>query len=513
MKVNLPITLTAADTKTRTLTGRIVTWGEEGFTSAGKTVFAKDSITIPKNVKLLLEHDRTRPIGKLTSYEVTDLGIEASFRIAGTIAGDDSLLEAAEGLRDGFSVGIKLNEWENVDGAMVISSSQMIETSLVTDPAIDSARVSEVAAAETEVSESNDSDIKPEGEDLVSETVSESVTTEAVEAAKSEVTVSASAPVMYSSPRVNLNVTAGQVAKAQLAASRGDSDARDLIAALQVATVAENTGMVPPNYLRDVIGIIDNSRPFISSIETAPLPASGMKIFTPKLGAQATVALTAEGAEFSSTDTAVTFQEDNVVKFAGAGRLDVELVDRSDPSFLDLYIRELAASYAMKTDAYAANIAAQNSAASTGSTIYKSIADGIADSFGVMRMTPNRLLVATGGGEGGIDFSGLLGAVDSTGRPIFAAAAPSNANGLISQGSTAGTVAGLSLVVDPNYTGNDAGAKYALVYPSNAMRFHESAQIQLRTAVVANGQLDIGLYGYCAVVNRYPTAFRFLSVA
>ena len=513
MKVNLPITLTAADTKTRTLTGRIVTWGEEGFTSAGKTIFAKDSITIPKNVKLLLEHDRTRPIGKLTSYEVTDLGIEASFRIAGTIAGDDSLLEAAEGLRDGFSVGIKLNEWENVDGAMVISSSQMIETSLVTDPAIDSARVTEVAATETEVSESNDSDIKPEGEDLVSETVSESVTTEAVEAAKSEVTVSASAPVMYSSPRVNLDVTAGQVAKAQLAASRGDADARDLIAALQVATVAENTGMVPPNYLRDVIGIIDNSRPFISSIETAPLPASGMKIFTPKLGAQATVALTAEGAEFSSTDTAVTFQEDNVVKFAGAGRLDVELVDRSDPSFLDLYIRELAASYAMKTDAYAANIAAQNSAASTGSTIYKSIADGIADSFGVMRMTPNRLLVATGGGEGGIDFSGLLGAVDSTGRPIFAAAAPSNANGLISQGSTAGTVAGLSLVVDPNYTGNDAGAKYALVYPSNAMRFHESAQIQLRTAVVANGQLDIGLYGYCAVVNRYPTAFRFLSVA
>jgi hypothetical protein len=188
-------------------------------------------------------------------------------------------------------------------------------------------------------------------------------------------------------------------------------------------------------------------------------------------------------------------------------------VDRSDPSFLDLYIQELAASYAQKTDAYAANIAAQNSAGSTGATIYKSIADGIADSFGVMRMTPNRLLVATGGGVNDIDFSGLLGAVDSTGRPIFAAAAPQNANGLISQGSTAGTVAGLSLIVDPNYTGNDAGAKYALVYPSNAMRFHESSQIQLRTAVVANGQLDIGLYGYCAVVNRYPTAFRYLSVA
>jgi HK97 family phage prohead protease len=513
MKVNLPITLTAADTQSRTLTGRIVTWGEEGFTSAGKTIFAKDSITIPKNVKLLLEHDRTRPIGKLTKYEVTDTGIEASFRIAGTIAGDDSLLEAAEGLRDGFSVGIKLNEWKNVEGSMVISSSEMIETSLVTDPAIDSARVTEVAATETEVSESNDSDIKPEGEDLVSETVSESVTTEAVEAAKSEVTVSASAPVMYSAPRVNLNVTAGQVAKAQLAASRGDSDARDLIASLQVATVAENTGMVPPNYLRDVIGIIDSSRPFIDSIERAALPASGMKIFTPKLGTQATVALTAEGDEFSSTDTSVTFQEDNVVKFAGAGRLDVELVDRSDPSFLDLYIQELAASYAQKTDAYAAKIAADGADSSTGATIYKSIADGIADSYGVMRFTPNRLLVAPSGGYVNIDYANLLGAVDGSGRPLFAAAAVQNAAGLISQGSTQGTVAGLQLVVDPNYTGNTGNAKVAMVYPSAAMRFHESAQIQLRTAVVANGQLDIGLYGYVAVVNRYPTAFRKLDIA
>ena len=508
MKVNLPITLTAADTQSRTLTGRIVTWGEEGFTSAGKTIFAKDSITIPKNVKLLLEHDRTRPIGKLTKYEVTDTGIEASFRIAGTIAGDDSLLEAAEGLRDGFSVGIKLNEWKNVEGSMVISSSEMIETSLVTDPAIDSARVTEVAATETEVSESNDSDIKPEGEDLVSETVSESVTTEAVEAAKSEVTVSASAPVMYSSPRVNLNVTAGQYAKAQLAASRGDNDARDLIATLQVATVAENTGMVPPNYLRDVIGIIDNSRPFIDSIERAALPASGMKIYTPVLGTQATVAETAEGAEFSSTDTSVSFQEDLVVKFAGAGRLDVELVDRSDPSFLDLYIRELAASYAQKTDDYALGLARDSAVGSSGSSIYKAIADGIADSYGVMRFTPNRLVVHPTA-SGTISYADLLGAEDGDDRPLFAAAVPQNAGGLITQGSTQGTVAGLSLVVDPNYTGD----KFALVYPSQAMRFHESAQIQLRTAVVANGQLDIGLYGYCAVVNRYPTAFRKLTVA
>jgi hypothetical protein len=340
------------------------------------------------------------------------------------------------------------------------------------------------------------------------ETVAAPVEAAAVEAARPTVTA-----MYYTNPRLNLNVTAGEYAKAQLNASRGDADARELMAALQVATVAENTGMVPPTYLKDVIGIIDSSRPFIDSIERAALPASGMKIFTPKLGTQATVALTAEGAEFSSTDTTVTFQEDTVVKFAGAGKLDVELVDRSDPSFLDLYLRELAASYAQKTDAYAATIAADGADSSTGATIYKSIADGIADSYGVMRFTPNKLLVAPSGGYVNIDYANLLGAVDGSGRPLFAAAVVQNAAGLISQGSTQGTVAGLDLVVDPNYTGNNVGDKAALVYPAQAMRFHESGTIELRANVVANGRIEIGLYGYVCVVNRYPTAFRSLFVA
>jgi hypothetical protein len=236
-----------------------------------------------------------------------------------------------------------------------------------------------------------------------------------------------------------------------------------------------------------------------------------MKVFSPKLGTQATVAQTAEGVEFSSTDTVVTFQEDNIVKFAGANVVNVELFDRSDPSFADLLVRELAASYAQKTDAYAANIAAHNSANSDAATVYGAIAKGIADSYGVMRFTPNRLLVAPSGGEDSIDFAGLLGAV-ADGRPLYAAANPQNANGLITQGSTNGTVAGLDLVVDPNYTGNNSNEKYALVYPSQAMRFHESGTIELRANIVANGRIEIGLYGYVCVVNRFPTAFRYLTV-
>jgi HK97 family phage prohead protease len=497
----------------REISGKIVPLGtgEIGHTNLGAYTFAAGSIEIadPSKIKLLSQHDLKKPIGRMTASETRADGIYATFKLSRSSGGNDALIMAQEGLVTGLSIGAEiLSSQPSKDGHTVVSSARLKEVSLVTVPAFASSEILEIAAEEVIPVEENPQTESETAVENTPETVAAPVEAAAVEAARPTVTA-----MYYTNPRLNLNITAGEYAKAQLNASRGDADARELVAALQVATVAENTGMVPPTYLKDVIGIIDSSRPFIDSIERAALPQSGMKIFTPKLGTQASVDLTAEGAEFASSDTTVTFQEDTVVKFAGAGKLDLELVDRSDPSFLDLYLRELAASYAQKTDAYASKIAADGSADSSSTTIYKALAKSIADSFGVMRQTPNNLLVATSGGNDDVDFAGLLGAVDTTGRPLYAAAAPQNANGLITQGSTNGTVAGLNLVVDPNYAGGTAGIKVGLVYPTMAMRFHESGTLQIRANVVANGQLEIGIYGYVAVVNRYPTAFRAVQVA
>lgn len=499
MKITIPVSLVAADTDSRTISGRIVTWGEAGNTSAGKTVFAKDSIAL-KPVKLFIDHNMDKPIGKVLDFETTDEGIDATFKIANTQRGNDALVEAMEGLKDGFSVGIKLTEYDNTDEGLVVKMSNLVEVSLVETPAIDSARVSEVAASD----ETNEQ----EGSDMTDTPELQTENEVSVEAPKPEVSAKRTSAPVFTAPRVDTNVTAGQYVHAQIKAQQGDSDARDLVAALEIATVSENTGMVPPNYLRDIIGIIDDSRPFINSIERAALPPSGMKIFTPKLGAQATVAQTAEGVEFDSTDTVVTFQEDNIVKFAGANIINVELLDRSDPSFLDLLLRELAASYAQKTDDYALGLARDTAVGSSGATIYAAIVDGIADAYTVMRRTPNRLVVHPTA-AGTVSWAQLLSAVDEDKRPLFSAVAPSNAGGVITQGSTNGTVAGLDLVVDPNYTGD----QFAMVYPSDAMRFHESGTLQLRSNIVANGRIEIGVYGYVAVVNKYPTAFRKLTVA
>jgi hypothetical protein len=245
--------------------------------------------------------------------------------------------------------------------------------------------------------------------------------------------------------------------------------------------------------------------PFADSLEQGVLPASGMKFYRPILGAQATTAVTAEAVEFDSTDTAITSKEIDVVKVAGANRVSVELLDRSDPAYLDVLLRELAASWAQKADAYAASIALSAAGTSSGATLYAAIADGIADSYAVVRKTPNRFLADTG------NFGALLAAVDGQARPLFAAAAPQNAAGLMTQGSTAGTIAGLQLVVDPNF---DTGTGVSgVVYPSDAATMYRSSAFQLRTNHVSTGEIEIGIYGYIATCAKYPTAFRNITVA
>jgi HK97 family phage prohead protease len=519
MEIKFNSDILTANTSKREITGIIVPFGKPGFTNMGEVVFEQGSLQLNNDIKLFEDHDMNKVRGRMISHEVTPMGIVAKFKVARTTAGDDVLALAQDGLKSGLSIGASIDQYENKENQVYVTKASIVEVSVVDTPAFADAQITDVAAQkadETEVTANSASDEQTnQTESEVTSMANPEEVTPVVETAP-EVAVEASkvtAPVAYAKPRVNTDVTAGQYAMAQIKAQRGDSDARDLVAALDVATVSENAGVVPPQYLREIIGVVDNSRPFIDSIERAALPNSGMTMYIPRITAQASVEQTAEGVEVGSTDSTIDNLSVSIVKFAGANVVNLELIERSDPSYVDQLIRMLAASYAQKTDAYAAKAAVNACGSTSGSTIYKSIAQGIADSYGVMRFTPNKLMVSPTGGNDSIDFANLLGAVDGSNRPLFAAAASQNAAGLITQGSTNGSVAGLDLVVDPNYTGDNSNVKYAMVYPSAAATFYESPTLQLRTNVVANGQVEIGLYGFVAFANKYPTAFRGLSVA
>jgi hypothetical protein len=110
MKLTTPMTITAADSETRIISGRIVAFEEPANASTGKVVFAKNSIK-PTAVKLNLEHDRTRPIGRSIDMTLNDNSIEASFKISNTTAGSDAIAEAMDGLRDGFSIELAVDDY------------------------------------------------------------------------------------------------------------------------------------------------------------------------------------------------------------------------------------------------------------------------------------------------------------------------------------------------------------------------------------------------------------------
>jgi hypothetical protein len=350
----------------------------------------------------------------------------------------------------------------------------------------------------------------------------------ATEAAPSTQQVEASTPMVASAtpttpyitaqPRDLKGLTAGGMLRAQLRASFGDSEAATLVkgamtvhAALSEQTTTRDSGVIPVPLLREIIGVVDNTRYFINSINRQALPEAGMSFRIPKITVLPSVAeQAAELDEVSSTNSEIEDLTVNIKTFAGGNKISRQLIERSDPAYFDELLRQLAAVYAQATDLFAFQQAVIGQGDSDGGTVYESVAQGISDSFGVMRFTPNVLMVAPTT-TGSFGYDDLLKAADSDDRPIFAAANPSNGAGVITQGTTNGTVAGLQLVVNPNIQGLDPNAR---VFPSAFATFYETAgspvRVELRHA--DDLSVDVSLYGYVALANKYPTAMRNLTV-
>jgi HK97 family phage prohead protease len=506
MKVNIPMVVTAADTIKRTITGTIVTWNEQGNTSVGPTVFSADSIEM-KPVKLLLEHDRTRPIGKMVAHNVTSSGIEATFKIANTMAGEDALVEATEGLRDGFSVGAQINEWTNVKGIMQITSATLDEVSLVTDPAIDSARVSEVAASENE--KKKDSDLatadseKPTEGDQVSDTTAPApAVEEAVEAAKANM-VEAARPAFYTAPR--LEFTKAKYLENSVRAKLGDDDARQYVMAAD-DTTSNNAGLIPTRQLTEVINPLSNAdRSTIDAISRGVLPDAGMSFEIPKITAVPTVEDENEGDAIVETGMTNSFLTVNVNKYAGGQTFSVELLDRSNPVFFDELVRQMEYAYALATDKFVATTIVSsgqlapttqaNTATGLLGFVAEAAAEVYADSLGFARnliVTPEQ-------------WSKIMSYNDS-GRPIYTASQPQNAGGAVSPQSLRGNVAGLDLYVSRalgiNLNAAPIGDGSMIVINPDSYTWYESSRFRLQTNVALNGQIEVAYYGYGALATK-----------
>ena len=504
MKLTTPMTITAADSVSRTITGRIVAFEEPANASTGKVVFAKGSIE-PKSVFLNLEHDRTRRIGKTMEMSLDGTGaINATFKIANTTAGTDALVEAMDGLRDGFSIELAVDDYvQEKDGTMRVLAGELTGVALVSEPAVRSARVAEVAATTAEeISEPTpDSEETPTTEgDEVENTVTNAETVETVEAAQS-VTASVKS-VAYTKPRIE--ITAAKYLENKVQAALGSEEARQYVLAADNTT--DNAGLVPTRQLAEVInGLSTTIRPSIDAISRGTLPDAGMTFEIPKITAAPTVAVTAEDAAFSNTDQNSAFLSVDVKKFAGQQQFSVELLTRTSPLFYDELLRNMVAAMAKAQNAYvngllitgatldATTVATYPTAAELLGITARGAASVYAATAGLANPFARNMIVSTG------QWSNIMGLNDA-GRPIYTATNPMNAGGAVVPTSLLGNVAGLNLYVDPTNGGDGDGT--ILVVNPDAYTWYESPSYQLRAESTADGSITIGVYSFGACATR-----------
>jgi phage head maturation protease len=516
MKLTTPMHITAADSDSRTITGRIVAFNEFANASTGKVVFARGSI-VPQDVFLNLEHDNTRRIGKSIAMSVNDKEMTATFKISNTTAGTDALTEAMDGLRDGFSIELAVDNYEmQKDGTMKVLNGQLTAVALVTEPAVRSARVSEVAANQDSETETVTETTNPNEGDKVENTTEQAAPAVEPVAAPTVEPVQASRPAYYTAPRSPIVDKVSYLEHYLKASILHDEDSRQYVKAAD-NTTSTAPGMIPTPQSTTVINALANAdRGMIDAISRETLVSEGMTFELPKVTAVPVVSNIAENTAITESSLSATFLSVSVQPFKGRAISTVELIDRSRPEYLTALLQNLEFAYAKATDEFvtagiyndgSSTAQAANTAAGFLGYTSKACADVYGSSLGFARS----LVVSP------TQWGNIMGYNDN-GAPLYNAAQPSNAAGNVRGDSLRGVVSpGLSLYVSRSIgevSGTtDQGDLSMVVINPDSYTWYESPRFTLRTNINSDGTIDILYYGYGALAPKVPLGARWNNLA
>ncbi len=101
-------------------------------------IISKNAFQFHKNdVKLLWQHDSSKPIGKIQTLEQNEFGLKIEAKIFDTVQlGKEAITLIKEGVLNNLSVGFKmLDYYYNQEGVKIISKAELLEVSVVTFPA------------------------------------------------------------------------------------------------------------------------------------------------------------------------------------------------------------------------------------------------------------------------------------------------------------------------------------------------------------------------------------------
>jgi HK97 family phage prohead protease len=530
----------------RTISGKIAPYGEVGATSAGRVVFAENSITVPEpsKVKLLMQHDNSKPVGRMQSVTSNKTGLYASFKVSASTRGSDAILLAQEQLMDGLSVGVEVDDSRQEKDYLLVTAATLKEVSLVESAAFPSAAVLKIAAQDNAVDlnkptettgektvdkapeeMASEATFLPDGATVTLKSVSyekddsEGDTTP-VEAARRIIKPSA-----LNSQRVRTPITnMGAYTEHKIKAALGNDESKLYVTAADDSWTT-NPAFNPTQYLSEFVTNTRFPRSAVDACSKGVLPPKGNTINVPALvdsngglnGVAPTVTVEAEAGAVSATGMVTEYLTGTVNKYSGMNTLSVELLERTDnPQFFSELTNQLQIAYMNATDqavitAINATGFTSTGVAATAAGLISYTAESTANVYKNSGYFAQNFVGSTG------IYNLLLGAVDSTGRPIFNAyqpnaAALANAAGMVSNNSVRGNVLGLDLYVDRFMTAGVADNSAFILAPE-AFTVYESPQAYMSVNVVSNLQVQVAIYGFMATIAKIPNGICRLEIA
>ena len=520
----------------RTISGKIAPYGEIGYTSAGKVVFAEGSIVAaePSRVKLLMSHDNSKPVGRMQSITSAKDGLYASFKVSASSRGTDAILLAQEQLMDGLSVGVEVTASKPEKDYLLVTAATLREVSLVESAAFASAAVQKIAAAagdmpvdaalstSTKVTTTN-TVINTTTTETETETESEAAVTtapdqsapEAVDATEQAApTVEAARkiilPSALNSQRLRTPITSmATYTEHKIKAALGNDESKLYVTAAD-DSFSTNPAFNPTQYLSEFVSNTNFDTPMINALSSGVLPQSGMTVSVPSLvtsaggqsGVAPVVTVEAEAGAVQNTGMVTQYLSGTVKKYSGMNTISVELLERSDPNFYAELTNQLQRAYSLATDAA---VIADVVAGGVQGTAVAATSAGIISyvSTESANIYKNTSYFARNYVAGPSQWSLLMGATDSTGRPIYNAAAPMNSGGLSTPTSIRGNVLGLDLYVDHQMVSTTIDDSAFIVAPE-AMTVYRSPQAYMSVNVVSNLQVQVAIYGFMATIVKMP---------
>jgi HK97 family phage prohead protease len=529
----------------RTISGKIAPYGEVGNTSAGRVVFAENSIIVPEpsKVKLLMQHDNSKPVGRMQSVTSNKTGLYASFKVSASTRGSDAILLAQEQLMDGLSVGVEVEDSRQEKDYLLVTAATLKEVSLVESAAFPSAAVLKIAAQENAVDPNQPKETKgetvdkapdemaaegtylPDGATVTLKSVSykddeAAGATEPVEAARRIIKPSA-----LNSQRVRTPITSmGAYTEHKIKAALGNEESKLYVTAADDSWTT-NPAFNPTQYLSEFVTNTRFPRSAVDACSKGVLPPKGNTINVPALvdsegglsGVAPVVTVEAEAGAVANTGMVTEYLTGTVNKYSGMNTLSVELLERTDnPQFFAELTNQLQVAYMNATDqavitAINATGFTSTGVAATAAGLISYTAESTANVYKNSGYFAQNFVGSTG------IYNLLLGATDSTGRPIFNAyqpnaAALANAAGMVSNNSVRGNVLGLDLYVDRFMTAG-VNDNSAFILAPEAFTVYESPQAYMSVNVVSNLQVQVAIYGFMATIAKIPYGICRLNIS